>query len=564
MKKKNILIALLSMFVFGACNYLDFDERNGDQTKDEVYKYFDRTTNMLNNLYSYIPKGFIPVETAMLDCATDDAEFALTSSGVQDFNNGAWSALNTYDSQWNMYEGIRAANAFLVDIENVDFSYYQYVTDYNDWMKKLPYYKYQARLLRAYYFFELARRYGDIAMPTTVLTAGEANTIGKTSFDEVIRFVVEECDAVIPNLPVSYLPLPGKEIGRVTKGFGMALKTKALLYAASQLHNTTGDAEKWKSAALAAQTLIDSAEIRGWYQMDGMLSAVNNYESKEVILAREEGNSSRFEGINFPVRFTDGNATTTGVCPSQNLVDAFETANGYTVSLVDNAWVCADPDFDPKHPYDNRDPRLAKTVVTDGSMFKEKEIQTYKGGLDDAPVATGGSATGYFLRKHVQEDVSFDANAPAVKRHDWIVYRYAEALLSYAEAMTEGFGDPDYTDATYTRSARWALNQVRQNAGMPEVTTTGKEAFLERLRNEWRVEFAFEDHRFWDIRRWKMGADTQVNLYGVAITKADDGTKTYVRRLYENRTWNDRMYLYPIPQSELYINQNLAPQNPGW
>ena len=149
-------------------------------------------------------------------------------------------------------------------------------------------------------------------------------------------------------------------------------------------------------------------------------------------------------------------------------------------------------------------------------------------------------------------------------KHHWIVYRYAETLLAYAESMIEAFGSPTYTDAEFPYSAAWALNQVRANAGMPDVTVTGKDEFIEALRNEWRVEFAFEDHRFWDVRRWMIGDETQTDIYGVEITQESGSNYSYKRFLYESRTWNDKMNLYPVPQSELFKNANLAPQNPGW
>ena len=99
---------------------------------------------------------------------------------------------------------------------------------------------------------------------------------------------------------------------------------------------------------------------------------------------------------------------------------------------------------------------------------------------------------------------------------------------------------------------------------MPEITETGKEALLSRIRNEWRVEFAFEDHRFWDVRRWKIGDETQRQLYGVHIVRRTNGEKVYTRTLYETRAWAERMNLYPIPQRELFNNENLNPQNAGW
>lgn len=131
-------------------------------------------------------------------------------------------------------------------------------------MKQLKYFPYEARVLRAHYFFELARRYGDIAMPLEVLTEEEANTIGKTPFSEVISFIVSECDDAANNLPDSYVNEPGAEIGRVTKGFAMAVKSKALLYAASKLHNPSMDTELWKKSAKAAIDIINT----GLYSLD--------------------------------------------------------------------------------------------------------------------------------------------------------------------------------------------------------------------------------------------------------------------------------------------------------
>lgn len=324
------------------------------------------------------------------------------------------------------------------------------------------------------------------------------------------------------------------------------------------------DKELWKISAKAALNLIDSAENKSWYQLEPTKQSVNNYESKETVLFRQSGKSFNFEVANFPVRFTDGKTTTTGVCPSQNLADAFETVNGFAVSLQDNGWACDDPAFDATHPYDNRDPRFARTLMADGMTFKDSEIESFKGGKDGGAVAQGGTATGYFLKKYIQESTNFEPDKEVVNEHIWVVYRYAETLLTYAESMIQAFGTPDYTDATYTRSARWALNQVRINAGMPEINVAEKVGFIGKVQNEWRVEFAFEDHRFWDIRRWKIGDRTQTELYGVSIEKLDDGTKLYQKELYESRMWNDRMYLYPLPQDELFKNNNLAPQNQGW
>lgn len=560
MKRTDILIIISAVLVSVAvqsCSFLDFDETSGLRTKEDQYRYFNSTEQMLTNVYSYMPKDLGAVSGAMRDCACDDAEYGNSGSPVQYFTNGSWSAVNTVDDAWNLYYGIRAANSFIEEVAKTDFSRYEHDVQYANWMKKLAYFPYEARVLRAHYFFELARRYGDIAMPLTMLDKEGANSIVKTSFDDVVEFIVSECDECAPILPDSYADQPGAQIGRVTKGFAMAVKSKALLYAASPLHNETGDVEKWKRSAKAALDIIRS----GIYSLDPD-GCVNDISSPEIVMMVIGGDSQDFELMNFPIRFTEGKRTgPTATFPSQNLVDAFETINGAAVKLTDAGWVSDDPQFDPQKPYDNRDPRFYRTVLANGMTFKDSEIEVFEGGADHAEVTAGGSPTGYFLRKYIQETTSFVPDKTVTNKHHWVVYRYAETLLAYAESMVNAFGSPDYSDPDYPYSALWALNQVRSNAGMPE---TDADDFRNKLINEWRVEFAFEDHRFWDVRRWKIGDGTQRELIGVNIRKDADGTLNFYRQVYENRKWTDRMYFYPIPQSELFKNRNLYPQNLGW
>lgn len=561
MKIRHILLICSSIIVFASCNYLDYDETSGLNTREDIYRYFDKTKQMLTHIYTYMPQDFGAIDGSLRDCASDDAEYAATGGSIQDMTNGNWSAIKTRDDQWSLYEGIRAANEFLQSVKDVDLSRYEYNANYDNWMKQLVLFPYEARVLRAHYFFELARRYGDIAMPLTMLTTEEANSIVKTSFEDVIRFIVTECDEAAKNLPSTYVGQPNNETGRITKGFAMAVKSKALLYAASKLHNPSNSVDKWEASAKAAYDIIKL----GQYQLDPNEKA-NNLSSPEVVLFRMNGNNVAFERNNFPIRFTEGTRSTpvTATFPSQNLVDAFHTINGYSVTLTDNGWECADPAFDPQNPYAHRDPRFERTVLANGMAFKGSQISVYKGGSDYASVSEGGSPTGYFLKRYIQESTSFEPDKQVSNKHHWIVYRYAETLLTYAESMVMAFKSPQYTDGDFPQSAEWALNEVRKNAGMPTVSLTDPDEFMGVLRNEWRVEFAFEDHRFWDVRRWQIGEDTQKELCGVSIERATDGTLNFQRVLYKSRTWNQRMYLYPIPQSELFKNENLYPQNTGW
>lgn len=565
MKFKYVITAFLSSILLGSCNYLDFDETNGLKTKEDMYKYFNTTKGMLTHVYSYIPQDFGAIGNAMRDCASDDAEFGTIGATVQNFNNGNWSPIKTTDTAWNLYNGVRAANAFIKDIAEADFSRYEYDGTYENNMRQLKYFPYEAKVLRAFFFFELARRYGDIAMPLEVLSTDEANSIAKTPFKEVIKFIVETCNeaAAGDNLPESYANEPGAEIGRITKGFAMALKSKALLYAASALHNPSMDTELWKTSAKAALDLIKT----GIYSLSKSETA-NNLTSKEAVLMRANSENSNFELYNFPIRFVLGKRPSANISnstfPSQNLVDAFETVNGYPVTLGTNGWVCEDPAFDPLKPYENRDPRFYRTVLANGMEFKGSTIETFVGGADDVPVSQGGSPTGYFLRKYIQPSTSFATDQEVKAKHHWVIYRYAETLLTYAESMVCAFKDPKYTSEEFdNKSAEWALNEVRVNAGMPPVNISDPNEFLRALQNEWRVEFAFEDHRFWDVRRWKIGYDTQRLLYGVRIVN-ESGNLRFYRNLYENRMWKECMNLYPIPQNELFKNPNLNPQNPEW
>ncbi|MDD7559926.1 MAG: RagB/SusD family nutrient uptake outer membrane protein [Porphyromonas sp.] len=550
------------LFSLSSCNYLDFDETSGLNTKENMYKYYANAQMMLTDVYLKVPQDFGIIGGAMRDCGTDDAEFADQSAEIQSFNNGKWSPVNTLDEGWFFLEGIRSANDFIDSMKDTDYSKYSTLPDYKGWMEQIKLHPYEARVLRAYFFLELAKRYGDVPMPLSKLTTQEANSIGKTAFDDVIKFIVRECDESMEVLPLTHSGLRNNEVGRVTKGVAMAIKARALLYAASPLHNPSDKKDVWEKAAKASLDIINL----DLYRLDKS-SPLNNPTSPEIIFYRMNGASNTFELRNFPIRFTEGSRSTpnTATFPTQNLVNAFETKNGYPVRLTDAGFVSDDPSFDSAHPYGNRDPRLERTVLYDGASFKGTHIDVAPGGADAPGFNEGGTRTGYYLRKYLVEKTSFSPSAPVSDKHTYVIYRYAETLLSYAEAMVNAFGDPEYTDETFTRSALWAINQVRSNAGMPAIPSgLSKKEFMEKVQNERRVELAFEDHRFWDIRRWKIGGETQREIFGVSVNKTASGQRIYTLLPVEKRVWDDRMYLYPYPLSEELNNPNLSLNNQGW
>jgi len=542
------IVGLLSFFM-GSCSYLDYSEASYLQ-KEDVFSDWNRTQNFLSDIYSSLPLGFAPIGGAMRASATDDSEFVLDYSSVQKFNDGSWSALQTLDDQWgSMYSAIRAVNLLLQEVKGRKFEDYKWTDSYADEMAQFNNYPHEARFLRAFFYLQLIERYGNVPLITTVLTQDEANAVSPASYDDIVAFIVSECDAIIPLLPKTYVGFTAaQETGRATKGAAMALKARTLLYAASPLHNPSGTAQKWVDAAKAAKDLINAAT----YSLEANYNAfLNNVTSKELILERREGNQNYFEKANFPIGYEGGN---TGNCPTQNLVDAYEMkANGLGISDPNSG-------YNPALPYAGRDPRLDLTILYNASTYKSKQVECWYGGANAAP-KTNATRTGYYLKKYLIEAVSLDPNSISTRQHTWVIFRYGEVLLNYAESMNEAYGPENAS--TLGMTALQAVNMIRTRAKMPlfPVGLT-KDQFRSKLRNERRVEMAFEEQRFWDIRRWKIG-DTTRDIYGMEIAKNADGTFKYTKKLIERRVYEEKMNLYPIPQAELYKNSKLQ-QNSGW
>lgn len=543
-----ILVGLLS-FLTGSCSYLEYSEASY-LSKEDVFSDWNRTQSFLSDIYASLPNGFAPVGGAMRASATDEAEFVLDYSSVQKFSDGSWSSIQTLDDQWgSMYSGIRAVNLFLNEVKGHTFEDYKYTDTYADEMKQFNNYPHEARFLRAFFYLELIERYGNVPLITKVLSEDEANAVSPSSYDDIIRYIVAECDEIIPLLPVTYVGFASaQETGRATRGAAMALKARTLLYAASPLHNPQGTVQRWADAAKAARDIMNTATYTLEANYNNFL---NNIASKELILERREGNQNYFEKANFPVGFEGGN---TGNCPTQNLVDAYEMkANGLSITDPNSG-------YNPLIPYTGRDPRLDLTILYNASTFKSKPLEIWAGGANGYP-KTNASKTGYYLKKYLIESVSLEPNSVSSKQHTWVLFRYGEVLLNYAESMNEAYGPENAS--TLGMTALQAVNQIRTRAKMPAFPTgLTKDQFRAKLRNERRVELAFEDQRFWDIRRWKIG-DTTRDIYGMEITRNADGTFKYSKKLLERRVYMEKMNLYPIPLSELYKNSKLQ-QNTGW
>lgn len=560
MKIKNIIIGSFLLLALSACeedmNYNEFVSYDAEQ----VFSSFSRTTNFVTNIYSYLDYDFGNYGGAMLASATDEADYVWTSSSIHDFYSGAWSATNPKASMWSsMYAGIRAANFYLESSQGLTYSDFKYNEDYNEQMERFSRYQYEVRFLRAYFYFNLVRQYGDVPFTTEVLTEDEANTMFRTSADEVFDFIVSECDDIVNDLPVDYSGLAYTETGRVSRAAVLALKARTLLYKASPLFNTSNNNELWGDAALASKAVIDSCAAYGIaLGAYSDLWGTENYNASEMIFIRRVGELSSLESTNFPIGVEGGRS---GNCPTQDLVDA------YGMRETGLLWNEPGSGYDASNPYEGRDPRFEMTIAKNGDLgwpgYNTRELQTYVGGLNGAPLS-GATQTGYYLKKYLDPTVDLRPNSSNTKRHSWITYRLGEFYLNYAEAVFHYLGSADETSPEFPMSATEAVNVIRQRSdvGMPALPSgLSNDEFATKYELERMVELAFEGHRFWDVRRWEEG-EKFASVTAMRIEKTGEDSYSYTRQQIQ-RSWDDKMYFFPIPDRERRKNPNLT-QNPGW
>ncbi len=558
MKLDRICLFILACLIPAACVDLNYSEEN---TRDEewTYEYFENgIKNMVFDVYAQVYNNEFESNSAyFLAGATDEAQYALETGAVNNYVNGGWSAANPYSRTWSKcYTAIADANMFLEKLAQADISSWQYNPDYRNWVQQLELFPYEVRFLRAYFYFELFRSYGDVPLVTTTLTNAEANTITRTPADEIVKFIVEEIDEIAPYLPVSYVTEVNSEVGRATRGAALALKARTLLYAASPLFNPTNDRSRWAAAAEACKVILDNAATWGLkLSAYGSLWGHDAFYNPELIFGLGRGEFNSFEMANYPVGVENGSS---GNCPTQTLVDQYEYQEGgqtfgerYPGSI----------DLASVDPYEGLDPRFALTVVKNGDEWptngsQKKAIETFNGGFNASP-KYGATPTGYYLKKYVDGACVTTADNQTTRRHTWILFRLGEIYLDYAEAVFNATGSAK--DATFGMTANEAINKLRNRPDiqMPEFTEDG-EAWVARYERERMVELAFENHRFWDVRRWKKGAQ-----YFKTIQVANISAGLQLTRATVSRQWDEKYNFYPIPQSELKKNPNLT-QNAGW
>jgi hypothetical protein len=573
---KNIIAALVLILAIAGCKkYEQFpvDKVGIDKIFDPRDSAGVNAQHYLYGIYSILKNGHNRVGGDYLDAASDDA-ISSASGPTNVVTILSTASYNSYtvpneENLWGTYYGgIRQANEFVNNIGVVPV-----LSKYHGISQKIIW-KSEARFLRAMFYFELVKRYGGVPlMGNKVYTITDDLSLPRNSFDDCIKYIVSECDAIkdsllvypFPDLPTLDEPVSSEaDSHRPTKGSAMALKAKVLLYAASPLFNggnidaanpltgyTSFDAARWTAAAAACKDVINL----------GTYSLLANYKdifttqkNPEILFFRQGGNGNGVETTNGPVGFSG--ATGKGqTSPTQQLVDAFPMNNGLAIS---------DPasGYDPNNPYNNRDPRLTYNVIYNGVQWLNTPIQTFEGGQSKPNTTLQQTKTGYYMRKFMGNFES--TNSYSSHSTDWLILRYADIVLGYAEALNESAGA---TPEVYT-----AVKSIRQRAGIAAGTGSQyglkvgmtKDEMRAAIQNERRAEFAFEESRYWDIRRWKIAAAVMNQpRTGVSIVKVGSSLNYNPINVLTTKFESPKMYLYPIPYDEVQKNPNMK-QNPGW
>lgn len=565
MKIKHLApVAFMAVVAFTTSCKKDFLDTNIDiyHTPETVAQNYGTLFDFGYAMYAFMPYGFTELDGNLFAPASDEAyQTITTATTVRFYNEGVLSPLNignTGNAYKNLYEGIRRANFFLD--YSVDFAKFLTLnrdTTDNGKMLQLErdsldvaWLRAEAHIVRAFYYSELLKRYGGVPLITTTMDKSEERNVPRAGYDEVVNYIVNEIDTYKDSLAVNWKNSQFKaNDGRFSKMSALALKSRVLLYAASPRDNATNDVEKWKKAAEAAKDLINKPEfnLNLFGDYTNLFREANPIQSTnpEVILAVRRPPSNGFAVNNYPIATPGGKS---GVVPSHNLVKSYE----YTGTP------------NPANPYANRDPRLGATVVTNMNNWNGRDIKMGPGESDDM-TRQNASKTGYYLRKFLTYNLNLQQGATI--QFNWIIYRYAETLLNYAEAMNEAYG-PDAVPSGYPMSARAALKRVRDRAStsLPAVTVTSVEEFRERVKHERRVELAFENHRYWDLLRWK-DAEVVLNqpLLGVQVSKSGTNTYTYTEVEVDERKFNaPAMYYFPFSRTEIANSNGNLVQNPEY
>ncbi|HEX7906301.1 MAG TPA: RagB/SusD family nutrient uptake outer membrane protein, partial [Chitinophagaceae bacterium] len=583
---------------------------------DVVFASAKYTKEFLTDIYRRLPYGWD--DNVYLDAATDDGESRPGWGWVNPVQIGAYNPTSLPDKlkRWaSYYAAIRACNLFLSKIDDVPIDPEQYMN--TEAIKTRM--KYEALCLRAYFYTELVRFYGGVPIITKVLDQNSPELFTKrANLQEIKDFILADCDTATAHLPAREV---GTDYQRVTSGIAKAIKARLLIHLASPLFNTNAsvfgagglspwswgnyDANRWKEAADAAKAVVDhkdelgalvyslvvqtqaagyfgtgvtypgSMKAMGWYSV--FITKVN----PEMMLAYAKKNlTNELEKWQLP-GFMQKDGDKSYTLPTYNYAAAFENKDGvpvyqtddYGVPLLDgNNQFIVNPlsGFDPQQPYINRDSRFYHSIWYNGSKFGGATFNTWRGedGSYGTEFLNGYAHTGVFLRKFMDpKNISLNNGVTGQTSHNFPLYRFVEMLLDYAEATNEFLAD-----GASRAEVILTLDKIRVRADMPGVAATftkngwnvnDQKQMRKFIQNERRIELAFEEHRYFDIRRWLIGEKTQRIVYEHDVLKKLNGTFQYSIKIWERRYFETKNYLLPIPQSEINNNANMQ-QNPGW
>jgi len=579
------IAVILAMF---ACEDDLMDKMPLDKfSETSVWEDLNLTEAYVNNQYKVLPKlGWYEwIRAYQISVFTDEATHKYGYHGIHDYWGGSMGpSITTSIDVWSYHYGfIKGCNVFLENIDKVPAESDSEVARKDRMTGEI-------HALRAWSYMDLAVRYGGVVLVTEPYGLEDDFSSERSTFDETVAQVLSDLETAIDLLPESYAD--DADWGRMTKGAAMAIKSRMLLYAASPLFNPDNDRTKWEAAAQAAKDVID-LQIYGLE--DNYKELFISTKNNEMILFRgndainDDGYYVYFEIVEGLGGGIDGAGYAQGwssTMISQKMVDAFEWEDGSKFDW-DNPADALDPygigangqvDGDGQ-PLRKRDPRFYASVTFDGStwisdstveFWISEESNNYTLDPEDPDfkidnVIYGRNSVGNPVKKYDCPQMSYIYRKSMDPLYDiqveqypksipWIIIRYAEILLNYAEASFEAGDEP---------TALLYLDMVRDRVSMPAISASG-DALREAIHHERQIELCFETHRFYDARRWKI-ATQEFNepIRGMRIVKdKNSDTKVYNVFEYEQRTWPERYYFQPVPQYEL--DRIDLEQNPGY
>ncbi|MGC4233506.1 MAG: RagB/SusD family nutrient uptake outer membrane protein [Niabella sp.] len=568
---KKIILPLLVTFILSACQEEKLLEpaKDNQQYLDYVLRTPAFAEGFLMSAYKDLPSDYENSE-----CATDDAVHNANDNGLRRMATGEWSALYSPVSVWNSsYAAIFNINYLLSIVNDVEWSSQDPARNALFIKKNSG----EAHALRGYFYLQLLTKHGGksvngdllgVPLLTTPVKVTDNYKLPRASFREVMDQVYADFDKAMELLPATwndnyqddnYIRVFGSQNrGRIQGKIVAALEAKAaLLDASPAFNNGNYDVQKAATAAALSGAIIKDLGGAAALPADGILfyDNDNDVSNPEIIWRLNPVNNNTREKNNYPPSLF-GNGR---VNPTQNLVDAFPMKNGYPIDHPSSG-------FSAGNPYANRDPRLANFIVTNGSVVRgTAPINTSANsptndGLNKTEFST---RTGYYVKKLLRTTVNLDPTVNSSNTHFYTLLRYTDLYLAYAEAANEAWGpkaDPQGLGFT----AYDIIAQIRKRAGITQpdnylATITTKEAMREMIRNERRLELSFEDHRFWDIRRWQLDGAITGTAKGVSI----NGNTFNIIDVEPRAFRLPDAYYGPIPRSEINKN-NFLLQNAGW